>query len=79
MIEAGISAAIALITGVGFITQKLHSRILELDHRIDDIELRVAQQYVTKSELGVTLTKIEEHMLRIENKIDKLTINRFSA
>ena len=48
MIEAFITAGIAALTGMTVLTQRLHSRINELDRRLDGVELRVAQDYVTK-------------------------------
>ena len=51
---------------------RLHSRIHELDRRIDGIELKVAESYVTKSELSAILSRFEDHMVRIENKLDNL-------
>ena len=76
MIEASISAAIALISGLGFMTQKLHNRISELDHRIDDIELRVVSEYITKDEFATSMKRLEESVFRIEGKIDNLIFNR---
>jgi hypothetical protein len=76
MIEASISAAIALISGLGFMTQKLHNRISELDHRIDDIELRVVSEYITKDEFATSMKRLEESVFRIEGKIDNLIFKR---
>jgi hypothetical protein len=79
MIEASISAAIALISGLGFMTQKLHNRISELDHRIDDIELRVVSEYITKDEFATSMKRLEESVFRIEGKIDNLIFNRTTS
>jgi hypothetical protein len=69
--EAIVSAAIA---GLAAITTRINNRILDLDHRLDGVELRIAQNYVPRSELTVEMAKIENHMIRIEQKIDQLTI-----
>ena len=45
----------------------------DLDKRIDGIELRVAQDYLSKAEFSAALERVEQHMVRIENKLDRLT------
>ena len=72
MLEAGITAAIAALTAMSVITSKLHNRITELDKRIDSVELRVAENYVTKGELGSIMERMEAHLIRIEDKMDKI-------
>ena len=74
--EAIISAAIAAIAGLAAITTRINNRILELDHRVDGVELRIAENYVPRSELTVEMAKIENHMIRIAQKIDPLTISK---
>ena len=72
MIEAGVSIGIALFTGLAVLTNRLNSRIQEMDNRIDGVELRVAEKYVTRDELIKALDKMEGHMIRIENKLDRI-------
>ena len=72
MIESIVSAAVAVITGGAVLTSRLHSRIMELDKRIDQIELGVATGYVNKSEFEKMLDRVEDHMMRIETKLDKI-------
>ena len=72
MIESIISAAIAVITGGAVLTSRVHTRILELDKRIDQLELGMAQSYVSKADFERTLERVETHMLRIEDKLDDL-------
>jgi bacterioferritin (cytochrome b1) len=81
MLEATVSAIVALGAGGAAITNRLHgringvhNRINELDKRIDGIELRVAQEYVSKADLAEILRKMESHMIRIENKLDQIVI-----
>ena len=73
--EALVTAGIAVFTGMSVLTQRLHSRITELDKRIDKVELRVASEYVTKTELSAMMARMEEHLIRIEEKMDKITFN----
>ena len=72
MMEAMIPLGVALSTGFSVLISKLHSRIGELDKRIDTVELRVATDYLSKSEFSGALERVEAHMVRIENKLDKL-------
>ena len=72
MIESIISAAVAVVTGGAVLSSRLHSRIMELDKRIDQVELGMAQSYVSKADFEKTLERVEVHMTRIETKLDKL-------
>tara|TARA_Y100000992_G_C21182741_1_gene451495 strand:+ start:296 stop:523 length:228 start_codon:yes stop_codon:yes gene_type:complete len=73
MLEIGITIAIAAVTGVAAVTSRLQGRLFELDKRVDQVELRVAEQYVSKSDLEGMLDRVEGHLIRLENKLDKLT------
>ena len=73
MLEAGVALAIATVTGVAAITNKLNSRLAELDRRLDYMELRVAENYVSKSDMDSLIDRVESHLIRLENKLDKLT------
>ena len=73
MIEVVVSVGIAAVTGMAAITTRLHSRIHELDKRIDQVELRVAEEYVSKEDLTAMIDRVEGHLIRLENKLDKLT------
>ena len=75
MLETLVTVGIAALTGMSVLTSKLHSRIHELDKRIDKVELRVASDYVTKTELSVMMQRMEEHLIRIEEKMDKISFN----
>ena len=75
MVEAGISVVVALITGGFVLTNRIYGRILELDKRIDSIELRIAQAYVSKADLQLVIERMEGHMVRIEDKLDSLVKN----
>ena len=73
MIEVAVSIGIAAVTGMAAITTRLHGRIHELDKRIDQVEPRVAEEYVTKEDLVQMMDRVEGHLIRLENKLDKLT------
>ena len=72
MLEVVIPLGVALSTGFSVLISRIHSRVHELDTRIDGIELRVAENYLTKSEFSGALERVEQHMVRIENKLDRL-------
>ena len=72
MIESLIPVFVAGVTGFSVLISKLHSRVT--DKRIDTFELRVAESYVSKSDLSEALERFETHMLRIENKLDKIIL-----
>ena len=75
MIEIVVPALIALVTGAGVITNRIYTRILEVDKRVDTVELRMAEAYVSKGDLQIMLSKMEGHMERIEDKLDALVAN----
>ena len=74
MIETLIPVVIAGATGFSVLITRLHQRVSVLDSRIDAFELRVAQSYVSKADLNEALERFETHMLRIENKLDRIIL-----
>ncbi len=70
--DAALTVVIAAISGLGILHGKLNSRIHELDRRIDQIEVKVAEKYVSKADLTAMMDRVEDHMVRIENKLDNL-------
>ena len=72
MLEFGLPAVIAVVSGLGAVTTRLHNRIHELDRRLDQTELRIAENYLSKAEFSAALERVEQHMIRIENKLDSL-------
>ncbi|WJZ48576.1 hypothetical protein [Synechococcus phage DSL-LC07] len=78
MIETAIAGAISLVIGVSSgvlaVNSKSNSRMDDIDKRIDSIELRFAEKYVPRQELATALQKMEDHMIRIENKLDQIVL-----
>jgi len=70
--EAWVTGAVALIGGGYAIFQGLHRRVTHVDTRLDRIELSLARDYVPRSEFVASQAKLEEHMIRIEEKLDRL-------
>ena len=73
MIEVTVSITIAAVTAMAALTSRTYSRIHDLDKRIDKVELRVAEEYVSKADLNDMIDRVEGHLIRLENKLDKLT------
>lgn len=79
--EALVSVVIACIAGGAALNTRIHnrinsvhSRITVLDRRLDAFELSVAQDYVSKEDLSKMITRMEDHMIRIENKLDQIVL-----
>lgn len=79
--ETVVSVLIACVAGGAALNNRLHNRINNvhdrisgLDRRIDALELNVAQEYVSKADLSVMVQRMEDHMVRIENKLDQIVL-----
>ena len=72
MFEAVIPIAVATATGFSVLITRIHSRVHELDRRVDNFELKIAENYLSKSDFAAALDRVETHMVRIENKLDKI-------
>jgi len=72
MLEAVVPIALAGATGFSVLITRLHSRVTTLDSKVDALELRVAQEYVSKQDLSDIVDRVEAHMTRIENKLDRI-------
>ena len=70
MVEAGVAAGIALVAGLGTLTQRITARINEVDRRLGEVELSMAENYVRRREHLRAMERFEEHMVRIEQKLD---------
>ena len=78
MVEVIASIGIAIATGGAVLTRGIHKQINLLERRIDAIELQVARDYVSKSDFENTLTRLESHIIRIEQKLDVIAKNSAS-
>ena len=78
MIEAVVPVVVAVVSGVGILFTRVNQRVSDLDKRIDTFELRIAENYVPKTELATALERVEQHMIRIENKLDSLVNKKCS-
>ena len=76
MIEPFIPAVVALVTGVAMLFNKVNHRVTQLDHRVDKLELKLVESFTTKADFQVAMGRMEEHMIRIEDKLDKLVVKK---
>ena len=76
MIEPFVPLFVAVGTGFAVLTSRIYNKIGHLDSRVDGIELRIVQDYVSKSDLQVSLDRMETHMTRIEDKLDNMMKNK---
>ena len=72
MIEQAVPAVIAVVTGGAVLLNRVHNRMHSLDRRIDNLELRVVESFVSKGDFNIALNRMEGHMVRIEEKLDAL-------
>ena len=72
MIETVIPAVIAAISGGAVLFSRVHNRIHDLDRRVDGIELRMVESFVSKGDFNAALDRMESHLIRIEQKMDDL-------
>ena len=72
MIEPFIPAIVAVVTGAAVLFNKVNHRVTQLDHRVDKLELKLVESFTTKADFQVAMSRMEEHMIRIEDKLDKL-------
>ena len=76
MIEPFVPIFVAVGTGFAVLTSRIYGRISSLDNKLDKIELRVVQEYVTKGDFNNALTRMEAHLVRMEDKIDAIANNK---
>ena len=67
---------VAVIGGGWGVISGVHKRITHVDSRLDRIELAMAKDYVPRSEFYSVQRKLEDHMVRIEEKIDRMLEQR---
>ena len=72
MIEAFIPAIIALVTGTAVLFNKVNHRVTLLDNKVDKLELKIVESYTPKQEFTAAMLRMEDHLIRIEDKMDQL-------
>ena len=72
MIEAIVPGVIALVTGTAVLFNKVNHRVTLLDNKVDKLELKVVETYTPKQEFTAAMLRMEDHLIRIEDKMDQL-------
>ena len=75
MIESVVPVVIALVTGTAVLFNRVNHRITLLDNKVDKLELKVVETYTPKQEFTAAMLRMEDHLIRIEDKMDQL-VNR---
>lgn len=68
-----VSAVVSYCTASLHITNKIGAKHSALELKIAQNEAAIAREYVSRHELDAISRRIEEHMVRIEAKLDNLT------
>ena len=76
MIEPFVPIFVAVGTGFAVLTSRIYNRISMLDNKVDKIELRIVQEYVSKNDFNNALTRMESHLIRMEDKLDAIANNK---
>lgn len=76
MFEPFVPVFVAVGTGFAVLTSRIYGKIAHLDRRVDGVELRIVQDFVSKTELQVAIDRMESHMIRIEDKLDAIVKNK---
>lgn len=74
-LELIIPILVASASGIFAVHSRLNTRIEDTGSRLDQLELRLAEKYVPRAELADALKNVEGHMLRIEDKLDKIVMH----
>ena len=72
MIETVIPAVIAIVTGTAVLFNKVNARVTILDNRVDKLELKLVESFTSKADFASAMERMETHLMRIEDKMDKL-------
>ena len=76
MIEPFVPLFIAVGTGFAVLTSRIYNKIGHLDTRVDRIELRIVEDFVSKTELQTAMDRMESHLIRMEDKLDAIVKNK---
>ncbi len=72
MIETFIPGIIAIVTGTAVLFNKVNHRVTLLDNKVDKLELKIVESYTPKQEFTAAMLRMEDHLIRIEDKMDQL-------
>ena len=70
--EQVVPIIIAIVTGTGVLFNRANHRITVLDNKVDRLELKLVETYTPKQEFTAAMLRMEDHLIRIEDKMDVL-------
>ena len=72
MIESVITVGIAIVIRTAVLFNRVNHRITLLDNKVDKLELKIVESYTPKQEFTAAMLRMEDHLIRIEDKMDQL-------
>ena len=72
MVEQVVPIIIAVVTGTGVLFNRANHRITLLDNKLDKLELKIVESYTPKTDFAAAMLRMEDHLIRIEDKMDQL-------
>ena len=76
MIETFVPVIIAVVTGTAVLFNKVNQRVTILDSKVDKLELKLVETYTPKQEFTAAMLRMEDHLIRIEDKMDQLVAKK---
>ena len=72
MIESVVPVVIAIVTGTAVLFNRVNHRVTLLENKVDKLELKIVESYTPKQEFTAAMLRMEDHLIRIEDKMDQL-------
>lgn len=66
------AVVVGLSGGITGLYRGTHLRIAAVEKRIETLELEVNREFLSKEDFRLAVDRIEQHMVRIENKLDNM-------
>lgn len=68
-----IASSILSAVGLGW------KRISDVDGRVDKLEIKMAEEYATKTDVDTAFDKVDKALCRFENKLDSLVLSELNT
>jgi len=74
LLGGGLSAVLTLGKKFEKVDDEIQEHVAVLDKRIDKVELVLAKDFVSKTDLMAMMERIDDRIDRMDNKLDQLLI-----
>lgn len=74
LLGGGLSAVLTLGKKFEKVDDEIQEHVAILDRRIDKVELVLAKEFVSKTDLLAMMERIDDRIDRMDNKLDQLLI-----